>query len=130
MQRRLLFVPMLLMLAAVSLHAQYVEIYRLDNLTKDLSEQQVLASLATHLGISADILRQQKAEYKLSFGELYFANQLAKTSKTDFKSVMAEAKGASKTWGVIAKEKNADMGQITKDSHQLEDVLKKLKRSN
>jgi hypothetical protein len=130
MQKTLLSVPLLLILAVGSAHAQYVEIYRLDNLTKELSEQQVLAGMATHLGMSADMLSQQKAEYKLSFGELYFANQLAKVSKTDFKSLMAEAKGAAKTWGVIAKEKNADMGQISKDSHQLEDLLKKAKRSN
>jgi hypothetical protein len=42
---------------------------------------------------------------------------------------VSEAKGVAKTWGVIAEERNADMGRISKDFHQLKNLLKKLKRS-
>jgi hypothetical protein len=91
-------------LAAVPLSAQYVEMYRLDNRVKDLPEQDVLNTLSTHLGVPAETLKQEKAEYKSSIGELYAAHQFAKLTRSDVKTMMAE-RTAGKSWGVLAKEK-------------------------
>jgi hypothetical protein len=106
-----------------------VEIYRLDNKVKDLPEQDVLNTLAAHLGVPVDTLKQQKAENKSGFGELYLANQFAKMTNTDYKAMMAESK-AGKTWGVVAKERKIDMAQFSKDAKQLEEALKKTQRAS
>jgi len=111
-------------LAAAPLSAQYVEIYRLDNRVKDLPEQEVLNTLATHLGVPVDRLKQEKAEYKSGIGELYTAHQFAKLTGSDFKSMMGEMK-SGKTWGVVAKERKIDMDQFTRDAKQLEEAFKK-----
>jgi hypothetical protein len=128
--RTTLSVVFVMFIIAVSpLQAQYVEIYRLDNLAKDRAEQDVLSTVATHLAVPADTLKQQKAEYKISVGELYIAHQLAKQAKLDFKSIMDEFRGG-KAWGVIAKERNINMDQVSKDARQLEDALKKTQRAS
>src|SRR5262245_468349 len=82
-------------------HAQYVEIYKLDNMMKDLPESKVLTSLSSNLNIPAETLKQQKSEYKVTFGELYIAHQIAKLSNSDLKSVMTDAKAPA--WGELAK---------------------------
>ena len=53
--------------------AQYVEIYRIDQLAKDLPEDQVLSAAAATLGVSAESLKQEKAQYKATCGELFIA---------------------------------------------------------
>jgi hypothetical protein len=115
--------------AATPLLAQYVEIYRLDNRVKELSEQDALNALATHLGVSMDTLKQEKAEYKSSVGELYAAHQFAKQTGSDFKSMMTELK-SGKSWGEVAKNKKVDLDQFNKDARQLEDTLKKTQRAS
>ena len=115
---------LVLALAAAPLSAQYVEMYRLDNRVKELPEQDVLNTLATHLGVPVDTLKKDKAEYKSGIGELYTAHQFAKLTSTDFKSIMGEMK-SGKTWGVIAKERKIDMDRFSKDARQLEEALKK-----
>jgi len=115
--------------AAVPLSAQYVEMYRVDNRVKELPEQDALNTVATHLGISLDTLKQEKAEYKSSLGELYAAHQFAKQSGSDFKSVMTEMK-SGKSWGELAKAKKIDMDQFSKDARQLEEALKKSERAS
>jgi hypothetical protein len=115
--------------AATPLFAQYVEIYRLDNRVKELPEQDVLDALSRHLGVSVDTLKQQKAEYKSSVGELYTAHQFAKQTGSDFKSMMTELK-SGKSWGELAKNKRVDMDQFSKDARQLEDALKKTQRAS
>jgi hypothetical protein len=129
MQVRTAFVAALLILAfAVSpLSAQYVEMYRLDNRARDLPEQEALSALASHLGVPVDTLKQQKAEYKSSVGELYIANQFAKLTRSDFKNIMTEFK-SGKSWGAVAKDRGIDMDQVSRDARQLEDALKKSQR--
>ena len=114
--------------AAVPLSAQYVEMYRVDNRVKELPEQNALNTLATHLGIPLDTLKQQKTEYKSSFSELYAAHQFAKQAGSDFKSVMTELK-SGKSWGEVAKARKIDMDEFNKDARQLEDALKKTERA-
>ena len=114
--------------AAVPLSAQYIEMYRVDNRVKELPEQNALNTLATHLGIPLDTLKQQKTEYKSSFGELYAAHQFAKQAGSDFKSVMTELK-SGKSWGEVAKARKIDMDEFNKDARQLEEALKKTERA-
>jgi hypothetical protein len=116
----------ILAFAVTPLFAQYVEMYRLDNRVKDLPEQEVLSALASHLGVSVDVLKQQKAEYKSSVGELYIANQFAKLTRSDVKNIMTEK--SSKSWGSLAKDRGIDMDQVARDARQLEDALKKAHR--
>lgn len=115
--------------AATPLFAQYVEIYRLDNRIKELPEQDALNALSTHLGVPLDTLKQEKAEYQSSVGQLYAAHQFAKQTGSDFKSVMTELK-SGKSWGEVAKTRNVDMDQFNKDARQLEDALKKTQRAS
>jgi hypothetical protein len=108
--------------------AQYVEIYRIDQLAKGLSDDQVLAAAATSLGVASETLKQEKAQYKATSGELFIAHQIAKAGKLDFKALMTEAR-AGKTWGVLAKEKNVDMEPVSKSVREFEDALKKVQRA-
>jgi hypothetical protein len=120
---------LVLALSAVPLSAQYVEMYRLDNRVKELPEQDVLNTLSTHLGVPVETLKQEKAQYKSSVGELYAAHQFAKWARSDVKTVMAE-RTSGKSWGVLAKEKKVDMDQFGKDARQLEEALKKTPRAS
>jgi hypothetical protein len=117
-------VLLMFMLAVSPLHAQYVEMHRVNEIAMDLPEQEVLGKLATHLGVSVDVLKEQKAEYKVNFGELYIAHRLAKFSGSDFKTVVGAFRSGT-AWGVYAKEKKIDMAELSKDERQLENVLKK-----
>jgi hypothetical protein len=109
--------------------AQYVEIYRIDQLSKDLPEDKVLGAAATSLGVSADSLQQQKSQYHATCGELFVAHQIARAGKVDFATLMAEAR-SGKTWGVLAKEKNVAMDPVTKSVREFEDALKKVQRAS
>ena len=123
-------VMLLVLVFAVSpLRAQYVEIYRVDNAVKNLPEAEVLGQLAKHFGTTADIVKQEQSESKVSVGQLYMALQIAKLTKSDFKTVMSEFK-SGKAWGVLTKEKNIDMDQISKDAREFENVLKKTQRAS
>jgi len=130
MQVRISVSAVLLMFVfAVSpLRAQYVEIYRLNNIAMELPEQEFMGKLATHLGVSVDTLKQQKEEYKVSVGELYIAHRLAKAANSDVKTVISEFKSGTE-WGVYVKEKKIKLDDITKDERQLESVLKKKAQS-
>jgi|GEM_PF-1663789 len=112
---------------AASASAQYVDIYRINQIAKDVSDEQILSGIAGHLGVSADVLKKEKADHNLSFGELYFAHQLAKAAKSDLKTVVSEFR-SGKVWGIIAKEKNVNIDEISKDARQLETALKKSRR--
>jgi hypothetical protein len=120
----MLLVSLLLPLAVA--HAQYVEIYRLDNLMKDLPDAQVLSSLSTDLSLPPDTLKQEKAEYKISFGELYLAHKIAKATNSDLKSVIADSR--TKSWGSLAKDRKIDMDQIRDSTKKLEKVLRSSKK--
>ena len=115
--------------AATPLFAQYVEIYRVDNKVKELPEQDALNALSTHLGISLDTLKQQKAEYQWSVGQLYAAHQWAKQTGSEFKSLLTELK-SGKSWGEVAKNNKVDMDQFSRDARQFEDALKKTQRAS
>ncbi len=129
MRSKLVVCLFVLLVCVSTASAQYVEIYRIDQLAKDLPEDKVLSAVATSLGVSADSVRQAKAQYKSTYGELFIAHQLAKSSKTDFNALMTEAR-AGKTWGVLAKEKNVDMDPVVKTAREFEGELKKVQRAS
>ena len=115
--------------AVTPLSAQYVEMYRVDSRVKELPEQDALNTLATHLGVPLETLKQQKVEYKSSMGELYAAHQFARQTHSDFNSMMTELK-SGKSWGELAKNRKVDMDQFNKDARQLEEALKKTQRAS
>jgi hypothetical protein len=122
--RTTLPVMLLILTFAVSpLHAQYVEIYRFDNLVKDMPEQDAIGKLATYFAVSADSIKSEKAEYQASLGELYMAHEIAKLARSDAKTIMTEKK--AKGWGPLIKEKNLTMNEIRKDQQRLEESFKK-----
>ena len=127
MRAKLCLFVFVVLLAGSPAFAQYIEIYRIDQVAKSVPEEQALQALAAELQLPHDILKQQKADNRLTVGELFIANSLAKAMKADFKAILGEYK-AGKTWGVIAKEKKVDMGQIAKGSKDLEEALKKSQR--
>jgi hypothetical protein len=115
----------LLAVGLSSAYGQYKEIYRLDALMKEMPEPAVLNVLATHLGVPADTLKKEKADNRLSFGELYMAHRFAKATNSDLKDTLPAR--TQKTWGELAKEKRVDMDQISQDEKTLEKALKKTK---
>ena len=125
MRLKLVVCLFVLFVCVAAASAQYVEIYRIDQLAKDLPEDKVLSAAATTLGVPADSLKQEKSQYKATCGELFIAHKIATAGKSDFKALMTEAR-AGKTWGVLAKEKSVDMNTVAKSVRDLEDALKKV----
>lgn len=107
-------------------HAQYVEIYKLDNLVKDLSDSQVISSLASDLSVPEDRLKQEKAEYKVTYGELYLGHRFAKATNSDFKSLISDVRKTS--WGTVAMDRKIDMDEIKESTKKLEKALKSSKK--
>lgn len=105
-------------------HGQYVEIYKVDQAAKDVAEQQTLNEMSMQLGVSVNVLKQQKDDGKLSFGELYVAHQIAKAAKVDFKAIVDDYK-SGKAWGVVAKERKVEMDGVGKAAREMETRLKK-----
>ena len=103
-------------------HAQYVEIYRLDNLVKDLPDSQVISSLASDLSVPEDRLKQEKAEYKVTYGELYLGHRFARAANSDFKSLIADVRKTG--GGTVAVDRKIDMDEIKESTKKLEKALK------
>ena len=116
----------LLMLAFTVLpaQAQYSEIYRMDKAVNGLGEKAVLAKLSEKLSVPADTLAQRKAQYNLSFGQLYMAHALAAATNKDFETVMSQIK-SGKTWGMLVHENNIRMQPISGTVRDLEKTLKR-----
>jgi len=122
---RLIIVALLMLAFSVlPAQAQYSEIYRLDKAVNGLDEKVVLAKLSEKLSIPADTLAQQKMQYSLSFGQLYMAHALAKTTNKDFDTMMSQIK-SGKTWGQLVQENNVRLQPISGTVHDLEKMLKK-----
>jgi len=120
-----LIVVALLMLAfsVLPAQAQYSEIYRLDKAVNGLDEKVVLAKLSEKLSIPADTLAQQKMQYSLSFGQLYMAHALAKTTNKDFDTMMSQIKSGKTS--LLVRENNVRLQPISGTVRDLEKTLKK-----
>jgi hypothetical protein len=76
--------------------------------------------------VPSDRLRQEKAEYKVTFGELYLAHQFAKAANLDFKTLITDVKKTS--WGMVAMDRKFDKDQIREMTKSLEKALKSAKK--
>ena len=123
---RLALTLMLLTFGAIAAQAQYVEAYKIDTLSKDLPEAEVLTVLSNHLGVPTETLKQQKSATGLPIGQLYIAHALAKASKSNVQELFAENK--TKPWGEIAKMKNVKMKQLDGDLDKLQKDLKGIQK--
>jgi hypothetical protein len=116
-----------MMFGVVSLQAQYVEAYKIDNAAKDQPDTQVFTVMSAHLGVPSDALKAAKAESGLGMGQLYIAHSLARATKSDVKALLNENK--MKSWGQIAKDKKVNMKEIENDVEKLEKELKALSKT-
>jgi len=127
MRIRTFVMPLSLAVAigVVPAHAQYKEMSKVEALSKDLNEQQMLEGLSKHLSVPADTLKQQMTSNKLNFGQLYLAHAIARVSRTDVSNILADSK--SKLWTEITVERKVDKKQLATDESALEKTLKSLK---
>jgi len=121
-----LAVSLIVLGTVVPAHAQYKEMSKLESLSKSMPEPDMLSGMATHFGISVDALKQEKAANNLSFGQLYIAHAIAKASNSNVNSIITDSR--SKLWPEIAKEKNVDMKQLSRDAEELEKAIKDLQK--
>lgn len=88
------------------------EAWRIDREASDpAGEDRVLTRLSDDLGLSKETLKQQKEQSGLSYGNLFIANSLAKSSDTTFDQITAERK-SGKGWGQIANSHNIRLGEV------------------
>lgn len=117
----------LMMFGVISAQAQYVEAHKIDTVSKDLPEAQLLTVLSAHLGVPSDTLKKQKTETGLpTWGQLYIFHALAKASKADVSQLLADSK--TKSLGEIAKARKIKMKDIDDDVAKLEKDLKSAKK--
>lgn len=102
--------------------AQYKEMNKVETLAKTNNEQQMLKGLSTHLGVSADTLKQEMTSNNLNFGQLYLAHAIAKAANADVKSILSDSK--TKLWTTIIEERKIDKKQISADADDLEKAIK------
>jgi hypothetical protein len=119
-------VSLILIVSVIPAHAQYKEMSHLDTLSRSMPEPDMFSGMATHFGVSVDALKQEKASNSLSFGQLYLAHAIAKASNSSVGSIVTDSK--SKLWPEIAKEKNVDMKQLSRDAEELEKTIKDLQK--
>jgi hypothetical protein len=119
-------VSLIVLGTVVPAQAQYKEMSKLEALSKSMPEPDMLSGMATHFGISVDTLKQEKATNNLSFGQLYIAHAIAKASNSNVNSIITDSR--SKLWPEIAKEKNVDMKQLSRDAEELEKAIKEMQK--
>jgi hypothetical protein len=85
-------------------------------------ERVVLGHLSRKLGMSADVLRAQRAQTGLGWGDLLIANRLALETHTPLETLIAESR-AGATWEDIAREHGADVERLGKDVRTSEEAM-------
>jgi len=121
-----LVASLMVLVSVIPAHAQYKEMSHLDSLSRSMPEPDMFTGMSTHFGVSVDALKQEKSANELSFGQLYLAYAIAKASNSPVNSIVADSK--SKLWPEIAKEKNVDMKQLSRDAEELEKTIKDLQK--
>jgi cell division protein FtsB len=116
-----------LMFAVPPVHGQYKEMSKIDALARTMPEPDLLSSLSAHFNVPADTLKQEKSANNITYGQLYLAHAIAKSTKSDVGAILLESK--SKVWPQIAKEKNVDLKQLSDDEDVLEKSIKKLQKT-
>jgi len=121
-----LVASLMVLVSVIPAHAQYKEMSHLDSLSRSMPEPDMFTGMSTHFGVSVDALKQEKSANELSFGQLYLAYAIAKASNSPVNLIVADSK--SKLWPEIAKEKNVDMKQLSRDAEELEKTIKDLQK--
>jgi len=122
MKTKMIVVSMLLAMSAVPALAQYKEMNKVETLAKSSNEQQMLKGLSTHLGVSADTLKQEMTSNNLNYGQLYLAHAIAKAANADFKTILSDSK--NKLWTTIIEERKVDKKHMASDVDDLEKAIK------
>jgi hypothetical protein len=81
-----------------------------------LGEEKALHKISEQLGVSYELLTQQRQQTNLGLGELLIANSLASSLQANapdktFEALVLEHQ-AGKGWGEIAKENGANLGKV------------------
>lgn len=81
-----------------------------------LDSEQRLQALSEQLGVPVEIIRQQQQKTGLGAGQIFIANALAQSVKSqgsskDFYALVGEFQ-AGKGWGKIAQENGLKLGQV------------------
>jgi hypothetical protein len=82
----------------------------------------VLGHLSRTLRLSADVLRAQRAQTGLGWGELLIANRLALETHTSVETLVAETRGGA-TWEDLARQHGADLDRLAGDVRTSEEAV-------
>lgn len=105
------------------------EARRIDREASDpAGEERVLTRLSGDLGVSTQTLKQQREQSKLSYGNLFIANSLAKSSGTTFSQIAAERESGN-GWGKIAKDHNLKLGEVVSGAKKNANAVEATRRN-
>jgi hypothetical protein len=82
----------------------------------------VVGHLSRKLGISAEVLRQQRARSALGWGDVLIANYLASASQRTFDETVAEHRGG-KTWNEVAESHHVPASDLLRYVQESEDAV-------
>jgi len=85
-------------------------------------ERVVLGHISRKLGVSAEVLRAQRARTGLDWGDLLIANLLSKTKEPTIDHVAAEFKGGT-GWADIARQHNVNLDQLIGEVRQAQQAI-------
>jgi hypothetical protein len=85
-------------------------------------ERVVLGHLSRTLAMAADVLRAQRAQTGLGWGDLFIANWLALETHTPIETLVAESR-AGATWEDLAQQHGADVERLAKAVRTSEDAM-------
>jgi hypothetical protein len=82
----------------------------------------VVGHLSRKLGISAEVLRQQRTRSALGWGDVLIANYLATAAKRTFDETVAEHQGG-KTWSEVAESHQVSAAELLQYVRESEDAV-------
>ena len=82
----------------------------------------VVGHLSRKLGISAEVLRQERARSALGWGDVLIANYLATAAKRTFDETVAEHQGG-KTWNEVAESHQVPASELLRYVQESEDAV-------
>jgi len=127
MKSKIIVTSMLLALSAIPALAQYKEMNKVETIAKTSNEQQMLAGLSKHLGVSSDVLKQEMTSNNFNYGQLYLAHAIAKAANSDFKTIASDSK--TKLWPAIIEERKVDKKLLASDVDNLEKTIRNSENS-
>jgi hypothetical protein len=86
------------------------------------AEPRVLTTISTETGVPVEVLRTQRSQSRLGYGELLIANSLASATGRTFDEIVAR-RTSGEGWGRIAKDYNVKLGPIVSRAHHAGEAL-------